>query len=109
MRKSIAIALTLFSITVSAEEKTALAQASKVIQPALKAYSDYVEKSVMQTLADNDTGLGQAARNRLKAQELAEMEENRGTMRSVRECMKPGNVIDEDVQECARGLRKKTW
>jgi len=109
MKKSVVIALTLFSINVSAEEKTALAEAGEAIQPALKAATDYFEKSVMQSLADNDTGLGQAARNRLEAQELAEMEENRGTMRSVRECMKPGNVIDEDVQECARGLRQKTW
>jgi len=109
MKKTAAITLMLFSITASAEDKTALAQAADAIEPALKAYTDYIQKSVMQTFADNDSSLGQAARNQLRAQESAEMEANRGPMRSVRECMKPGNVIDQDVQECAQGLRQKTW
>ncbi|UJJ31088.1 hypothetical protein [Halopseudomonas maritima] len=109
MKKTTAITLMLFSITATAEEKTALAQAAEAMEPTLKAYTDYIQKSVMQTFADNDSALGQAARNQLRAQERAEMEANRGPMRSVRECMKPGNVIDQDVQECAQGRREKTW
>tara|TARA_Y100000766_G_C18598788_1_gene455584 strand:+ start:241 stop:570 length:330 start_codon:yes stop_codon:yes gene_type:complete len=109
MKKTAAITLMLFSITASAEEKTALAQAAEAMEPAVKAYTDYIEKSFLQTFADNDTGLGQAARNQLRARERAEMEANRGPMRSVRECMKPNNVIDQDVQECAQGIRQKTW
>lgn len=109
MKKTAAITLMLFSITASAEDKTALAQAAEAMEPAVKAYTDYVEKSFLQTFADNDSSLGQAARNQLRARERAEMEANRGPMRSVRECMKPGNVIDQDVQECAQGLRVKTW
>lgn len=109
MKKTAAITLILFSITASAEDKTALAQAAEAMQPAVKAYTDYLETSVLQTFANNDTPMGQATRNQLRATERAEMEANRGTMRSVRDCMKPGNVIDEDVQECAQGLRKKTW
>lgn len=109
MKKVAALTLMLFSISASAEDKTALAQAAEAMEPALKAYTDYIQKSVMQTFADNDSALGEAARNQLRAQERAEMEANRGPMRSVRECMKPGNVIDQDVQECAQGLRQKTW
>ena len=109
MKKTAAITLILFSMTASAEDKTALAQAAEAMEPALKAYTDYIQKSVMQTFAENDSALGQAARNQLRAQERAEMETNRGPMRSVRECMKPGNVIDQDVQECAQGFRAKTW
>ncbi|WP_425054226.1 hypothetical protein [Pseudomonas abyssi] len=109
MKKTAAITLMLFSITASAEDKTALAQAAEAMEPAVKAYTDYVEKSFLQTFADNDSSLGQAARNQLRARERAEMEANRGPMRSVRECMKPNNVIDQDVQECAQGLRQKTW
>ncbi|MGM8937003.1 hypothetical protein ACS8E9_19370 [Pseudomonas neustonica] len=109
MKTTTAIALMLFNITASAEDKTALAQAGEAIEPALKAATDYFEKSVMQSLADNDTPMGQAARNQLRARERAEMEANRGPMRSVRECMKPGNVIDQDVQECAQGIRQKDW
>ena len=109
MKKTAAITLMLFSITASAEDKTALAQAAEAMEPAVKAYTDYVEKSFLQTFADNDSSLGQAARNQLRARERAEMEANRGPMRSVRDCMKAGNVIDQDVQECAQGLRQKTW
>ena len=109
MSKATVIALMLFSITASAEEKTALAQAAEAMEPAVKAYTDYIEKSFLQTFADNDTGLGEAARNQLRARERAEMEHNRGPMRSVRECMKPGSIIDQDVHECAQGLRQRTW
>ncbi len=109
MKKPATIALMLFSITASAEDKTAVAQAAEAMEPVVKAYTDYIEKSVLQTFADNDSPMGEAARSQLRAQERAEMEANRGPVRSVRECMKPGNVIDQDVQECAQGLRPKTW
>ncbi|MBE8716348.1 hypothetical protein [Cellvibrio polysaccharolyticus] len=29
--------------------------------------------------------------------------------RSLRECMKPGNLIDNDVLKCAEGLIEKSW
>ncbi|MEH6797951.1 MAG: hypothetical protein V7681_01460 [Halopseudomonas sabulinigri] len=109
MKKRVVITMMLFSITTSAEDKTALAQAADAMKPAVKAYSDYIEKSVLQTFADNDTTMGQAARNQLREKERAEMEATRSPVRSVRECMKPGNIIDQDVQECAQGLRHKTW
>lgn len=109
MRKITATILMLFSINATAEDKTALAEAATAMQPVLKAYTDYVQKSVMQTFADNDTPMGEAARKHLKLKERKELEANRGPIRSVRECMKPGNIIDEDVQECARGLIEKTW
>ncbi len=53
--------------------------------------------------------MAKGARASLKQQELAEKEENRGVRRSVKDCMKPGNVIDDDVQECVQGYREKTW
>ncbi|HCA24502.1 MAG TPA: hypothetical protein DEP32_10090 [Pseudomonas sp.] len=109
MKKAAAITLVLFSITASAEDKTALAHAAEAMEPAVKAYTDYIEKSVLQTFAGNDSPMGEAARSQLRSRERAEMEANRGPMRSVRECMKPNNVIDQDVQECAQGLRQKTW
>ena len=109
MKKTTAIALMVFSTIASAEDKTALAQAAEAMEPAVKTYTDYIEKSFLQRFADNDSSLGEAARNQLRARERAEMEANGGPMRSVRECMKPNNVIDQDVQECAQGLRQKTW
>jgi len=27
----------------------------------------------------------------------------------MKECIKPGNVIDDDVKECVDGLRNREW
>jgi len=27
----------------------------------------------------------------------------------MKECIKPGNVIDEGVQECIMGMRERDW
>jgi hypothetical protein len=53
--------------------------------------------------------MGEAARANLKAQDQREREANRGVRRTMRECIKPGNVIDDDVKECIDGLRERTW
>ncbi len=29
--------------------------------------------------------------------------------RSIKECMKPNNVVDKDVKECMQGLKEPTW
>ena len=44
--------------------------------------------------------MGEAARER---------EANRGVRHTMKECIKPGNVIDDDVKECTEGLRDKNW
>jgi len=109
MRKITATIVMMLSVNAIAEDKTALAEAAIAMQPALNAYTDYVQKSVMQTFADNDTPMGEAARKHLKSQEEKELKTNRKQMRSVRECMKAGKIIDQDVQECSQGLRLKDW
>ena len=79
MKKAAAIALMLFSITASAEDKTALAQAAEAMEPAVKAYTDYIEKSVLQTFADNDSPMGEAARLRFNDFEKSEHESGQTT------------------------------
>ncbi|AVK16447.1 hypothetical protein CSB90_1130 [Pseudomonas aeruginosa] len=53
--------------------------------------------------------MGEAARANLKAQDQREREANRGVRRTMKECIKPGNVIDDDVKECIEGIRTKEW
>ncbi len=53
--------------------------------------------------------LGEGARANLKMQDKRDREANRGVRKSMKECIKPGNVIDDDVKECTEGLRLKTW
>ncbi|MCO2104794.1 hypothetical protein FA403_30945, partial [Pseudomonas aeruginosa] len=38
-----------------------------------------------------------------------EREANRGVRKTMKECIKPENVIDDDVKECMEGLRVKEW
>ncbi|CAI9905525.1 hypothetical protein L346_05471 [Pseudomonas aeruginosa MSH-10] len=53
--------------------------------------------------------VGDAARKSLKMQDKREKEANRGVRKSMKECIKPGNVIDDGVKECMEGLRVKEW
>jgi hypothetical protein len=41
--------------------------------------------------------------------EEARPQVNKIANRTVAECIKPGNIIDNDVNECVRGYRAKTW
>ncbi|WP_440468699.1 hypothetical protein ACKI1H_14595 [Pseudomonas sp. YH-1] len=93
----------------SAEEKTALAEAAETMKPIIEVPARYLEKSIMQGLADGKGPLAEGARRNLKMQAQREREPNRGVRRTMKECIKPGNVIDDDVNECINGLREKTW
>lgn len=53
--------------------------------------------------------IAEGARANLKVQDQREREANRETRKSMKECIKPGNVIDDDVKECTEGLREKSW
>lgn len=52
---------------------------------------------------------GDAARKNLKMLDKREREANRGVRKSMKECIKPSNLIDNDVKECTEGLREKSW
>ncbi len=39
-------------------------------------------------------------------QDKRDREANRGVRKSMKECIKLGNVIDDDVKECTEGLRE---
>lgn len=108
--KRVLIAIALTSSPALAEELKPIAtQAGDAIRPAAEAYGKTVDKLVNELFAGSKGPIGEAARSNLKMQEKREREANRGTRKSMRECIKPGNVIDDDVKECTEGLRKKDW
>ncbi|MBD9499162.1 hypothetical protein IB256_00105 [Pseudomonas sp. PDM17] len=109
--KTILTSLALLSCTTlaSAEEKTALAEAAEAMKPIIEIPADYLQKSIMQSLAGGKGPMAEGARNNLKMQAQREREANRDVRRSVKDCIKPDNVIDDDVKECTEGLREKTW
>lgn len=79
------------------------------IRPAAEAYGKGMQKLVNELFAGSKGPMGEAARANLKAQDKREREANRGVRRTMKECIKPGNVIDDDVKECMEGLRVKEW
>lgn len=109
MKRVAILALAIVSLAANADDKTALSEAIETIRPATDAAVDYVSKSIMQSLSGNDTPMGRAARDNLERQAKAEKEANRGTRKTMKECIKPGNVIDEDVHECITGMRERDW
>lgn len=110
MKKAL-ISFAIFSYTAiaSAEEKTALAEAAETMKPIIEVPAQYLEKSILQSLADGKGPLAEGARKNLKMQAQRDKESNRSVRSSMKECIKPGNVIDEDVKECIEGTRPKTW
>ncbi|MCY1272886.1 hypothetical protein D9M70_214800 [compost metagenome] len=108
--KRLAIATAIF-ITSSAiaEEKTALAEAAEAMKPIIEVPANYLQKSIMQSLASGNGPLADGARANLKMQDKREREANRGVRKSMKECIKPGNVIDDNVKECMEGSRIKSW
>ena len=55
------------------------------------------------------TSFGQAAQDAQEKQQLKRDVQTKRVMRSVRECIKPNGLIDDEVQMCVNGTREKTW
>jgi hypothetical protein len=108
--KRILLALALVSSFVLAEESKPIAtQVGDAMRPAAEAYSSTMTRLVHEFFAGSEGVMGEAARANLKAQDQHEREANRGVRRTMKECIKPGNVIDDDVKECIQGIRAKEW
>ncbi|HEY1027855.1 MAG TPA: hypothetical protein VGE28_09550 [Pseudomonas sp.] len=98
------------SPTLAEESKPVATQIGEAVRPAAEAYGKAMNRLVNEYMAGASKGpLGDAARANLKAQDQREREANRGVRRTMKECIKPGNVIDDDVKECMEGLRIKEW
>ena len=108
--KRMLLALALAASPALAEESKPIAtQVGEAMRPAAEAYGKGVQKLVNELFAGTKGPMGEAARANLKAQDKREREANRGVRRTMKECIKPGNVIDDDVKECIEGLRIRDW
>lgn len=98
------------SPTLAEESKPVATQIGEAMRPAAEAYGKTMNRLVNEYMAGASKGpLGDAARANLKAQDKREREANRGVRRTMKECIKSGNVIDDDVKECIEGVRVKEW
>ncbi|PAU53189.1 hypothetical protein BZL41_23785 [Pseudomonas sp. PIC25] len=108
--KRMLLALALATSSALAEESKPVAtQVGDALRPAAEAYGKGMQKLVNELFAGSKSPMGEAARANLKAQDQREREANRGVRRTMKECIKPGYVIDDDVKECMEGLRNKNW
>lgn len=85
------------------------AQASEAAAPIAEAIGSGFSRIVTEFMAGTDGMAGDAARKNLKMLDKREREANRGVRKSMKECIKPSNLIDNDVKECPEGLREKSW
>lgn len=104
------ILLALGSSPVLAEESKPIAtQLDDAMRPAAEAYGNTMTRFVHEFFGGSEGVMGEAARANLKAQDQRAREANRGVRRAMKECIKPNNVIDDDVKECIEGTRLKEW
>jgi hypothetical protein len=59
--------------------------------------------SICETYKGDKSPFGQAMNRRCREQATAEFNDMQD-QRSLKECIKPGNVIDDDVRKCMKGL-----
>ncbi len=109
MRYLLTSSVTLFLAAPVFAEDTALAQAANAVRPGIEASANYLSKSIMQTMASGSGPVADGAKRNLANIERQDRIDNRGPRRSMRECIKPGSIIDDDVKECMEGLRGKGW
>lgn len=108
--KRILLALAVASSPALADESKPIAtQVGDAMRPAAEAYGSTMTRLVHEFFAGSEGVMGEAARANLKAQEQRERVANRGVRRTMKDCIKPGNVIDDDVKECVEGLRIREW
>jgi hypothetical protein len=107
--KKIFISLLLTVTAASAEEQKQIAtQTGETIAPYAEAFGETVRRTMMELMAGGKGPLAEGARTNLQIQDQRERIANRDTRKSMKECIKPDNVIDDNVKECTEGLRENT-
>lgn len=110
MKKTLITSLFIAAPALAEEAKPLATQAGEaIITPYAEAFGESVSRTVTEFMAGGKGPLADGAHANLKMQDHREREANRGTRKSMKECIKPENVIDGDVKECTEGLREKSW
>lgn len=93
-------------------EKPIATQAAEALQPTAKAFSNAVTQTGLEFMAGTGGPMGDGARAALKQQARIEQRNqigNTNIVRSLKYCMKPGNVVDNEVKACTEGRIDKSW
>jgi hypothetical protein len=97
--KRILPALALVASPILAEESKPVAtQVGDEMRPAVEAYGNKITRLINQFFASSKGVMGDAARVNLNAQDQRERIANREVRRTIKECIKPESVGDDDVR-----------
>lgn len=110
-KQLLAIAVLAASSTIHAEEPVAT-QIGRAIDPAAAKAGKAIQQTTLEFFSGTSSPLGVGAREVLKQQKRAEQRNqigNTNITRSLRDCMKPGNVVDDEVKACTEGRLEKAW
>lgn len=97
------------AFAMSGERKPLPTQAAEAIQPLAAGFSKTVNKGVNDYLAGTPGPLGDAARRNQQASATIVAQPVRGPRKTMAQCLKPGDLIDQDVKECIEGTRVRDW
>lgn len=107
--KKLLIALAITSAPAIAEEqKSTTAKITRAAvsaaEPAARALHDAISEIV-----GGKNGILSSESMHIDRPEPGAQQGTRSTPKTMKECIKPGNVIDADVNECINGIRAKDW
>lgn len=88
------------------DDKPIATQLGEAVAPLTKRASEAYTETMLEFMAGGDGFLAEGARSVLKQRAKPA---DRTTLRPIKECLKPGNIIDEDVQACVTGAKERTW
>lgn len=91
------------------ESKPILTQATEAAMPVAEAYMEFGQKKIFEAMAGGKGPLAEAAKQNLANLEQKERIQNRGPRQSMKDCIKPNGLIDQEVKDCMDGLIKKAW
>ncbi len=103
----LAAVLLAFSITIQAEDRNKYDRTLEMTRPMtdaiggeLHSFSEAFTRHILK-----GTRFEQAEKNH----QLNRDKKTLRAMRSVKDCIKPGGLIDDEVQMCVNGTREKNW
>ena len=103
LKRLVLLAVAALSFSANAEERTIYDDAIEAYRPVSNIISNELTKFT-DALVYDAYGVkpGAAAQRRNDPTRMR-------VTRSVKECIKPNNVMDDDVQRCVNGTLEKTW
>lgn len=107
--KKLLLALAITSAPAIAEEE--ISTTAEITRAAVSAAepAGRILHDVIREIVAGNNGMLSSKNMHTDEIEPSPQQKTRSTRKTMKECIKPENVIDDDVKECMEGLRLKKW